>query len=246
MCSEINRSTTWKFLHSLWIVLTFIPFASANFLAFLYVGFSARKRSWKLYGIIYFIIDMLCFSIVNNALGVLGLLSVWIFSIVHAFKIRKKFLIRLDVIKSYDAAVDDALRKKENDSSTYVNEKEIGNSVKKKNLDSFEQKVNAKEEENGTTHHHIKKRKTQKFTLNRTERSLRNEIRRQIYRYPSSLHYFYKIFKEEGTIHHTLLISFKDKICGEIKSQDAFEHYKDADIYKLIEDELKSIIMDMI
>ena len=104
---------SWELLHSLWIILTFTYFT--NWLAFIYVGLRTRNRRWSLYGIIYtlpFIISQFVVSsyadsavtagkeviISNPATDIMGyiLMIAWGISIIHAFYIRKEYLLRLE------------------------------------------------------------------------------------------------------------------------------------------------------
>lgn len=78
--------------------------------------------------------------------------------------------------------------------------------------------------------------------LSRSERNLRNEIRNQIFANPNSLNYINKVFKDTGSIKHSLLKSFKEKILLEIRTYKDFNKYKDVDIEVYIEDETKRIL----
>lgn len=107
---------SWELLHSLWIILTFTYFT--NWLAFIYVGLRTRNRRWGLYGVIYllpFIISQFIVSsfadstvtagkeviISNLATDVMGYIFMiaWLISIVHAFYIRKEYLLRLESLE---------------------------------------------------------------------------------------------------------------------------------------------------
>ncbi len=97
-------TTTWKIINSWWILLT-IPLGILNWIAYLYVGYGAKKRKWSYLGLSYFAYWILLLILANmfpgsNGLNfVIGLsfLILWVFGIVYAFKIRNEYLIRLEL-----------------------------------------------------------------------------------------------------------------------------------------------------
>ncbi len=107
---------SWELLHSLWIILTFTYFT--NWLAFIYVGLRTRNRRWSLYGVIYlfpFIISQFVVGLYDNSAVTVGkdvvisnpatdvmgyiFMIAWLISIVHAFYIRKEYLLRLESLE---------------------------------------------------------------------------------------------------------------------------------------------------
>lgn len=114
---------SWELLHSLWIILTFTYFT--NWLAFIYVGLRTRNRRWSLYGVIYllpFIISQFVVGLYDNSAVTVGkeviisnpvtdvmgyiFMIAWLISIVHAFYIRKEYLLRLESVEQIHNAED--------------------------------------------------------------------------------------------------------------------------------------------
>ncbi|WP_052342598.1 ComEA family DNA-binding protein [Bacillus sp. EB01] len=101
-----NKSAAWKIVHSWWVLLTItIMF---NWAAFFYVGYRVKYKKWSLYGILYAIPFILLFTL-GEAYDTtawqydvitLAMLVGWISSVVHAFKIRKEYLWRLEAIQA--------------------------------------------------------------------------------------------------------------------------------------------------
>ncbi len=103
----------WKIINSWWLVFPFTIYL--NWVAFLYIGVTARNRKWIIYGVLYaipFIIYLVYTETGQNTSIRSGepidleyeiiLSSVWliaVFSIVHAFFLRKEYLIRLEILK---------------------------------------------------------------------------------------------------------------------------------------------------
>lgn len=97
-------TTTWKIINSWWILLT-LPLGVLNWIAYLYVGYSAKKRKWSYLGLSYFAYWILLIILANtvpdsNGLNMIigfSFLILWIFGIGYAIKIRNEYLIRLEV-----------------------------------------------------------------------------------------------------------------------------------------------------
>jgi hypothetical protein len=112
-----SRGKSWEILHSLWIGWTF-TLGFFNWVAFLYVGLRARQKKWIFWSLFYavpftlamltpdlngFVGDLIVFLTV--ALGVAG--------IVHAFRIREEYLIRLATLQQKAHEADALLRTSE-------------------------------------------------------------------------------------------------------------------------------------
>lgn len=97
-----RKSNLWKLVQSWWILLTLIIFL--NWSAFFYIAMRVKSKPFALWGLVY---TVACFG------GVIGLTSFeqnswqsnigfsififgWIICILHAFKVRKEFLLRLE------------------------------------------------------------------------------------------------------------------------------------------------------
>lgn len=97
-----SRTALWGLLHSLWIGWTFTILF--NWLAFAYIGIRVRRPQWTLLASIY-ASPLVVFAVFSAApqrwIGDAALavaLASGIFSIVHAFWIRKEYLIHLDML----------------------------------------------------------------------------------------------------------------------------------------------------
>ncbi|ALC89214.1 hypothetical protein AM500_05005 [Bacillus sp. FJAT-18017] len=114
--TSTKNSTLWGILNSWWILLTF-TFLFTSF-AYFFIGINVNHRKWTAWGAIYgilLILPFLSFEVFNRGqwqsdiLLMLGLF-VWIFSIVHAFRIRKEYLLRLEVLQSIKQDKEQRLR----------------------------------------------------------------------------------------------------------------------------------------
>jgi len=101
---------SWKLINSWWLLLPFGFFIYLNWIAFIYIGVSAKHRKWIIYGIIYLIpalviniflapsgettVDMSSFT----GFFIIAYYVLGIFSIFHAFYLRKEYLIRLEAL----------------------------------------------------------------------------------------------------------------------------------------------------
>jgi hypothetical protein len=99
-----SRGKKWEWRHSLWLLWTF-TLGFFGWLAFAYIGIRGRHSRWILWAVFYAtpLIFFATFAVnvsqvwVNATLSFNALLSV--VSIVHAFLVRKEYLLRLDLIK---------------------------------------------------------------------------------------------------------------------------------------------------
>lgn len=101
---QSSKGKSWRFRHSLWIGWTF-ALGFFSWLAFVYIGLRTHHPRWLLWGAFY-AAPLMLFAIftVNlpqrwsditlNATVVLGIVSV-----VHAFLIRKEYLLRLELVQ---------------------------------------------------------------------------------------------------------------------------------------------------
>lgn len=99
-----SRGKKWERLHSLWIGWTF-TLGFFSWLAFAYIGIRARHPKWLLWAVFY-AGPLLLFAVItvnmsqawSDATLTAGLL-LSVFSIIHAFLVRKEYLLRLDLIR---------------------------------------------------------------------------------------------------------------------------------------------------
>ncbi len=116
-----SKGQRWELLHSLWILWTF-TLGFFNWVAFFYVGIRAKQRKWILWGLVYaipFILSMVfaerpAFDGWIGDLTVTLTLILGIISIVHAFRIRKEYLLRLEALQRREANSGATLRDRVN------------------------------------------------------------------------------------------------------------------------------------
>ena len=108
----------WKVRKSWWILLTFT--VMFNWVAFFIIGFKVNHKKWKMYGALYSIPFILLMAIGDryesndwqwDLMGT-SLLGGWIASMIHAFRIRKEYLFRLEAIELREPYEDYKLRGK--------------------------------------------------------------------------------------------------------------------------------------
>lgn len=111
--SVTAKGRRWEILHSLWVGWTF-TLGFFNWIAFFYVGLRAKQRKWILWGLLYstpFIVEMFVLDSEtrDSTLGNLTIalqLILAVVSIIHAFKIRKEYLLRLEALQRARKAMD--------------------------------------------------------------------------------------------------------------------------------------------
>lgn len=79
--------------------------------------------------------------------------------------------------------------------------------------------------------------------FNRKEKKVRHEICKHILNNPSSINFIKKGYLHSGELNQALLMSFKEKVLLELRTNNEFHAIKDEQIEKLIEDELKKYIL---
>lgn len=95
-----QMTNTWKFLNSLWIVLTLIPLGLTCYGAFFYIGIRANQRKWVIIGFVYLVLIMLSFYLIAafenehflTDIGVVIILFTWFSSIFFSFAVRNQYL----------------------------------------------------------------------------------------------------------------------------------------------------------
>lgn len=113
-----SKGQRWEILHSLWIFWTF-TLGFFNWVAFVYIGYRTRQRKWILWGSLYsvpFVLLIVFADTTNSGSLVLNLTVPFLFvlgvvSLVHAFKVRMEYLIRLEALQSREADRIAALRR---------------------------------------------------------------------------------------------------------------------------------------
>ncbi|MGH3086154.1 MAG: hypothetical protein ACRDSJ_02400 [Rubrobacteraceae bacterium] len=104
------KGTSWRLLHSLWIGWTF-TLGFFSWLAFAYIGIRTRHSRWTLWAILYSA-PLIVFAIFSSApqiwitdVALTITVMLGIFSIIHAFWIRKEYLLRLEMRQNQISSV---------------------------------------------------------------------------------------------------------------------------------------------
>lgn len=105
MMEQQKKSIGWHILHSLWLIILFIPFGLLAPFAFFYIGYRAGQRKWIRTGAFYLILIYGSFILIgefNNEIisdiAVFTNLFVWLYILIHGIAIRPQF-IRLLIIQ---------------------------------------------------------------------------------------------------------------------------------------------------
>lgn len=100
-----ENSVSWKIIHSLWIIISFIPFL--NGFSFLWIGTRVDEKKWLYEGALYellviIIILSISFKINSTISSFLILIWIitWIICIVRSFYVRNDYLTYLKAINS--------------------------------------------------------------------------------------------------------------------------------------------------
>lgn len=132
----------WELINSWWLIFPFTIYL--NWMAFLYIGVTARHRKWIFYGIMYAIPVILYqvfletsepislrFEIILSAVWLIG-----VFSIVHAFFLRKEYLIRLEVLKEVkkDKLKKEILHEYDSNENTSLTNQDPSKNTEKQNI----------------------------------------------------------------------------------------------------------------
>jgi hypothetical protein len=109
-----SRGKGWERSHSIWIAWTFF---AVPWMSFFYIGIRVKHRRWIAWGALYsapFVLSMITTespanSLVSQLTGFL-LLVAWIGGIIHAFRARKEYLLRLEAAQRSRVDTDTELR----------------------------------------------------------------------------------------------------------------------------------------
>lgn len=111
-CSFSGKGKVWEWKHSIWILWTLPLFGWISFISFLYIGRRTKTTKLTVFGFIYLawtIIQLIILplfpsdSLIGSFLVpsyTIGLV-IWIWSIIHAFLVRKEYLTRLSYLLDY-------------------------------------------------------------------------------------------------------------------------------------------------
>lgn len=102
-----NRDGQWELIHSLWIAWT-LALGLLSWVGFLWIGLRTRQPKWIIAGFGYLVPLVLVWSVDLKAPGLfpnlvgLGWFVMWLVSIVHAFRSRKEYLMRLKALQGLE------------------------------------------------------------------------------------------------------------------------------------------------
>ena len=101
--SITRKGRAWEWLQSWWLLLAAAG-GILTFLAFLFIGARTRTRKWLLWGTLYFVATVLVLTLTGDreTSGQWGsvVLFFWMFGLVHAFRARPEFLMRLEATQA--------------------------------------------------------------------------------------------------------------------------------------------------
>ncbi|MFC1586865.1 protein kinase [Planctomycetota bacterium] len=92
-----GQGKLWELKNSLWM-LWLLPFGIFSWVSFLWVGLRAKRKRWIFWAVVYFLVFP---SFMSNQTFELNIFtfSLWIISIIHAFKIRQEYILRRQAVK---------------------------------------------------------------------------------------------------------------------------------------------------
>lgn len=117
-----GKGKAWEWRHSIWILWT-LPFPGfTSFISFLYIGKRTKTKKWIVFGLIYLAWILFLFlylplfpsysfiGSLRNAFYTAGWV-LWIWSIIHAFIVRKEYLVRLAYLSDHPEIREKARKK---------------------------------------------------------------------------------------------------------------------------------------
>lgn len=103
MAGITSKGKAWELSHSIWMLWAIFTFGTLNYISFFYASHKVKQKKWFIAGIVYAILFIMFMTaselpsehwLYGTALTVyfIG----WIVSIIHVFKIRTEYLLRLE------------------------------------------------------------------------------------------------------------------------------------------------------
>lgn len=95
-----STNTGWILLNSLWLFCLFIPLGLGTYASFFFIGIRAGVRKWLYAGVVYLIMVITGFILINyyhedhilSDVGVGFIMAGWLTAIGHGFSVRGKYL----------------------------------------------------------------------------------------------------------------------------------------------------------
>lgn len=125
-----KKGLIWEILNSFWIIFSFTILLSG--IGQVVAGYKVRKKPWVIEGFIVFVLVYLSIEMNNyipvhsSKFGVLFLI-VWMVCIFRSFKIRKEYLIRLEIMQDSNYKEKDNNILKERIRNEYYGNKNLNN-----------------------------------------------------------------------------------------------------------------------
>lgn len=92
-----SKGKDWEFRNSIWMLWTLLSFGVFNYISFFYIGRKVKQKKWSRAGIVYLAIFIISMSAPDSFAGLL--IIGWIVSIIHVFRIRTEYLLRLEALQ---------------------------------------------------------------------------------------------------------------------------------------------------
>lgn len=95
-----SYSKSWVFFNSIWLIFLFTPLGLGTFASFFFIGIRANVKKWIYAGIVYLILVITGFILINyfddehilTDIGVGFIMGAWLTAIGHGFSVRSKYL----------------------------------------------------------------------------------------------------------------------------------------------------------
>lgn len=96
--SLTSKGKAWEYRNSLWMLWSLLTFGVFNYISFFYISRKVKQKKWFRAGIVYSVIFIFT-MIAPDSLAWLLILG-WIASIIHVFKVRTEYLLRLEAMQA--------------------------------------------------------------------------------------------------------------------------------------------------
>lgn len=99
-----GRGKGWEIRNSIWMLWAILSFGFLNYVSFYYASYRVKQRKWFFAALIYSFIFIMTIVVIEvfpeehwmTDVAIATFLLGWVFSIVHVFKIRTEYLLRLE------------------------------------------------------------------------------------------------------------------------------------------------------
>ncbi|WP_060788630.1 helix-hairpin-helix domain-containing protein [Geobacillus zalihae] len=99
-----NKGIKWEIMNSIWMLWAILSFGFFNYVSFFYAAYRVKQRKWFIWGLLYsipFILFVISMEAIDEKHWLDDLIFAiyfiaWIVSIIHVFKMRAEYLLRLE------------------------------------------------------------------------------------------------------------------------------------------------------